>query len=355
MPNRASVTTLLVALLCATSGCDAITGRMIDQGVKQALKGNRADLMDDGKLNVVMCGTGSPIAAEGRAAACTAVLAGGHFFLVDVGPASVHNLGLWRMPLERLDGVLITHFHSDHIGDLGETVTQSWIGGRTTPLPVYGPPGVDRVVAGFQEAYALDRGYRVAHHDPSNMPPEAGTLAARTVELPSPDEAAVVFEGDGLRVTAFRVDHTPVSPAYGYRFDFGGRSVVVSGDTKPTDNLVRQSKGASILIAEALATQIIERVSKGIREGGNARLGKLSHDILEYHTSPAQAIEMARDAGVEALVLTHLVPAPSNRVMDWLFLRGTDGLWSGEVILANDGMLISLPPNSTEFTLGEVS
>ena len=113
--------------------------------------------------------------------------------------------------------------------------------------------------------------------------------------------------------------------------------------------------GASVLIAEALATNIVERVSKGITEGGNARLGKMSHDILEYHTSPKQAIEMARDAGVEALVLTHLVPAPRNRVVEWLFLRGTEGIWSGDVILAKDGMLITLPPNSTEFTLGDVS
>ena len=356
MPNRSRATILLLGLLCAAmAGCDAITGRLIDQGVKQTLQGNRNDLLDDGKLNVVMCGTGSPVVAEGRAAACTAIMAGGHFFLVDVGPASMHNLGLWRLPLDRLDGVLLTHFHSDHIGDLGEAVTQSWIAGRKGPLAVYGPTGVDRVVAGFQEAYALDRGYRVAHHDAAFMPPDSGVLAAKTVTLPGPDEPAVVFEKDGLRVTAFRVDHAPVAPAYGYRFDFGGRSVVVSGDTKPVDNLVRQSKGASVLIAEALATNIVERVSKGISEGGNARLGKMSHDILEYHTSPKQAIEMARDAGVEALVLTHLVPAPRNRIVEWLFLRGTEGIWSGDVILAKDGMLISLPPNSTEFTLGEVS
>jgi ribonuclease Z len=355
MLNRARVTTLLVAVVGVLAGCDALTGRLIDQGVKQTLQGNRNDLLDDGKLNVLLCGTGSPLAAEGRAAACTAVMAGGHLFVVDTGPSSVHNLSLWRIPLDRLDGVLLTHFHSDHIGDLGEMVTQSWIAGRQSPLPVYGPTGVDRVVAGFQEAYALDRGYRTLHHDAANMPPVAGMLTARTVDLPGPDAPAVVFDKDGLKVTAFRVDHTPVAPAYGYRFDFAGRSVVVSGDTKPVDNLVQQSKGASVLIAEALATSIVERVSKGITEGGNKRLGKMSHDILEYHTSPKQAIEMARDAGVQALVLTHLVPAPRNRIMEWLFLRGTEGIWSGDVILGKDGMLISLPPNSTEFTLGEVS
>lgn len=355
MPNPPRAALLLLALGLGTAGCDQVAGRLIDQGVQQTLQGARNDLLDDGQLHVVMCGTGSPIAAENRAAACTAVLAGGHFFLVDAGPGAVHNLGLWRVPLQRLDGLLLTHFHSDHIGDVGELITQSWIAGRHEQLPVYGPTGVDRVVAGFQEAYALDRGYRVTHHGPDNLPPNAGMLAARTVTLPSPDDAAVVYDRDGLRVTAFRVDHTPVEPAYGYRFDFGGRSVVVSGDTKPVANLVRHAKGASVLIAEALATDIVERVSQGISEAGNARLGKLSHDILEYHTSPKQAIEMARDAGVQALVLTHLVPAPRNRVMEWMFLRGTDGLWEGEVILAHDGMLLSLPQSSTEFVIGEMS
>jgi len=353
--SSAARTALLLALAAATSGCDQVANRLLDRGVGQALQSNRSDLLDDGRLNVVLCGTGSPIATADRAAACTAVLAGGHFFLVDVGPAAVRNLGVWRLPLDRLDGVLLTHFHSDHVGDLGEAVTQSWIGGRHDALPVYGPPGVDRVVAGFQEAYALDRSYRVAHHGAEAMPPGSGVLAARTVTLPGPDEVAVVFEGDGLRVTAFRVDHTPIEPAYGYRFDYAGRSVVVSGDTKPLPNLVRQAKGASVLILEALAGHMIERVSKGAAAAGNARLAKLSGDILDYHTTPAQAVEMARDAGVEALVMTHLVPAPRNRMMEWMFLRGTDGIWDGEVILAKDGMHIGLPANSTELVIDELA
>jgi ribonuclease Z len=348
-------TSVLVLLVALATGCEQITNRMIDRAASQATSGGRSDLLDDGQLNVVFCGTGSPIATADRASACTAILAGGHFFIVDAGPGAVHNLGVWRMPLERLDGLLLTHFHSDHIGDVGETITQSWIAGRKDPLPVYGPPGVDRVVAGFQEAYALDRGYRVTHHGADNLPPDGGMMAARTVELPGPDEAAVVFDRDGVRVTAFRVDHTPVAPAYGYRFDFAGRSVVVSGDTVRLDNLVRHAKGASLLVQEALAASIVERVSKGIQASGNARLGKMSADILDYHTTPAEAVTMARDAGVEALVLTHLVPAPTNRIIEWLFLRGTDGIWDGEVILARDGMLIALPPSSTEMVISDLS
>ena len=351
--SRRSV--LLLALTVATAGCDQIAMKILERGASRTMQTSRADLLEDGNLNVVLCGTGSPLATEGRASACTAVLAGGHFFVVDVGQGALRNLGVWQMPLQNLDGVLLTHFHSDHMGELGEAVTQSWIAGRKDALPVYGPPGVDRVVAGFQEAYALDRSYRVAHHGAQYMPEASGMLAARTVTLPGPDDVAVVFEGDGLRVTAFRVDHTPVEPAYGYRFEFGGRSVVVSGDTKRADNLVRNAKGASVLVQEALAGHMIERVSKIAGEIGNQRLAKLSADIVDYHSTPRDAVEMARDAGVQLLVLTHLVPAPRNRLMSWMFLRGTDGIWDGEVVLGEDGMLIVLPPSSTEFVIEELS
>jgi ribonuclease Z len=354
MPRRPLIA-LLVFLAVAGSSCDQIADRLLDRGISQGLQGSRAGLLDDGRLNVVLCGTGSPLATVGRASACTAILAGGHFFIVDAGPGAMRNVGVWKLPLDHLDGLLITHFHSDHIGEIGEAGTQSWIAGRTGALPVYGPPGVDQVVAGFQQAYALDRGYRVKHHGATYMPPEGGALDARTVTLPGPDEAAVVFDGDGLRVTAFRVDHTPVAPAYGYRFDYGGRSVVVSGDTKRVQNLVRHAQGASVLVQEALAAHMIQAVSRALGAAGNARLAKLSSDILEYHTTPVEAIDMAREAGVQALVLTHLVPGPTNRLAEWLFMRGTSGRWDGEVILGKDGMHVALPRQSTELSVEELS
>src|SRR6185295_9758423 len=99
-----------------------------------------------------------------RAGPCTAVLAGGHFVLVDVGPGSWRQVALQRLPRARLDSVLLTHFHSDHIGELGEAVMQSWVSGRRLPLNVFGPPGVEQVVDGFRTAYAFDTQYRVAHH-----------------------------------------------------------------------------------------------------------------------------------------------------------------------------------------------
>ncbi|HEX9001664.1 MAG TPA: MBL fold metallo-hydrolase, partial [Blastocatellia bacterium] len=106
-------------------------------------------LLSDGQLHVVMCGTGSPLADATRASACVAVAAGGEVVLIDVGPGSWRQVAVNRIPAQAVSAVLLTHFHSDHIGDLGETVTQSWLAGRAKPLEVYGPPGVEKVLAGF--------------------------------------------------------------------------------------------------------------------------------------------------------------------------------------------------------------
>ena len=98
-------------------------------------------------------------------------------------------------------------------------------------MTVYGPPGIAKVVDGFRQAYLFDALYRVAHHGAEAMPPAAANTVARELGPPGPDEALQVYEANGLRIRAFAVDHAPATPAYGYRFDYRGRSVVISGDT----------------------------------------------------------------------------------------------------------------------------
>ena len=128
------------------------------------LTGTADEHFDDGAMRVLFCGTSSPLPHPTRAKACVAVYAGKNFWVVDTGPSSWNSAALSRIDGSKIGGVLITHFHSDHIGDLGEWNLQTWAAGRPGPLPVYGGPGIERVVAGFTEAYALDTGYRVAHH-----------------------------------------------------------------------------------------------------------------------------------------------------------------------------------------------
>jgi len=340
----------LVALTALTllSACDRIQSAIYDRAAQQQATGDRTDWLNDGNLHLILCGTGSPLPDPDRAGPCAAVIAGGKFFLFDVGPGSWENVQLWRLPRAKLSGVLLTHFHSDHIGDLGETVTQSWIAGRTEPLKIYGPPGVQGVVAGFQQAYAHDSDYRVAHHGEEFMPRAGSGAVADVVAVPEGDGTSPVFDQDGVRITAFNVDHRPVVPAFGYRVDYNGRSVVISGDTAKSASLIKNAKGADLLVHEALAAHLIEQLIPRLKALHQDRLAKLANDVTQYHATPVQAAESAKEAGVRMLVLTHLVPPPTNFVIRRQFLKGVSDAWAAKVVLGRAGMEFTLPKGSTE-------
>jgi ribonuclease Z len=316
---------------------DALYRRAVDQ----ILDSTRNDLLRTDALRVLLCGTGNPLPDPNRADACTAVFADGKMYLVDTGPGAWKNLALWRIPGAPLAGVMLTHFHSDHIGDLGEVNLQTWALGRDHPLPVYGPPGVDQVVKGFSEAYALDEGYRIAHHGAALMPTDKWPMQPIIVNMPPGSRpftgSATVLDEDGLKVTAFAVDHSPVTPAYGYRFDYKGRSVVISGDTAKCPNLVEAARGADLLIDEAQAAPMVQMIGEEAARRGNVRGAKIMHDIQRYHTTPIQAAEEANQAGVSLLVLSHLGPPTPNAIARAMFMRGVSAVRPGGVVMGSDG------------------
>ena len=144
---------------------------MAEGTVKKALNRQAVAMLTDGRLHVILVGSGGPINNTKRVSTCTAVIAGGEFILVDVGPGSIRNADLQNLPLGSLSSVLLTHFHSDHIAELGEANFQSWVNGRQKKLEVCGPEGVEKVVEGFSQAYELDARYRIEHHGEAVMPP----------------------------------------------------------------------------------------------------------------------------------------------------------------------------------------
>jgi ribonuclease Z len=327
---------------------DAILARAIPM-----LVGRTADhLFADDALRVVICGSSAPLPHPTRAKACVAVLAAGRFWVVDTGPQSWNRLALLRVDGKRIGGVLYTHFHSDHIGELGELNLQTWGAGRPEPLRVYGPPGVERVVHGFQEAYALDTGYRVAHHGADFLPPERQKMVAIAVDAPPGAAPVTVLEDGGLTITAFSVDHQPVVPAYGYRFEYKGRSVVVSGDTAKSASVVAAAKGADVLVHEAQSNDLIARIGRAAATLGRDRVVKIMADIPSYHTTPVEAAEVANEAGVRLLVLWHLNPPPPNGFIERVFTRGVDAVRPSGWILGDDGTLVELPASSATITIG---
>jgi len=201
------------------------------------------------------------------------------------------------------------------------------------------------VAAGFNEAYSLDAGYRIAHHGAAFLPPDAVSLVPMPVPLgDAPTRVAMM--ANGLKVTAIRVNHGPVKPAYGYRFDYNGRSIVISGDTAPDESLARAARGADVLLHEALSPELVGMLGQVLQAAGRARPAKIMHDIPGYHSSPVAAARIANEAHARLLVYTHLIPMLPNALAERAFLRGVSDVRPDGVTLGHDGLLIRLPPHS---------
>jgi ribonuclease Z len=314
----------------------------------RAMQADPYEGLPDG-LNIGLCGAGSPMPDPTRAGPCVAVLAGRRLFVVDVGEGGTKNLTLMNLPPARVEAVFLTHFHSDHIGGLGELMLQRWAGGGpTAPLPVYGPTGVDQVVNGVLAAYTLDRGYRIAHHGPVVVPPTGfgGTPHPFVAPRDAPD--VVLIDDGGLKVTAFPVDHRPVEPAVGYRFDYKGRSLVISGDTAPSPRLERAAKGVDLLAHEGLSPTLVGMQRQAALAAGRSNLASIFHDILSYHTTPEQAAAIAERAGVRYLLFEHIIPPIPFEALEGPWLGRSRQIFHGVIRVGHDGDFVSLPIGSTD-------
>lgn len=316
--------------------------RIFAKAVSKNFENNILSDLPDG-LHVILIGTGSPLADPSRVGPSTAVIAGKRVFIVDSGGGAVRKMGEIGLPPAATERVLLTHFHSDHIDGLGELMLQRWAGGGyNEPLPIHGPEGVTEVVKGLNTTYAQDRDYRVAHHGADIVPP--GGFGGTPIEF----EAGILMEQSGVKILAFAVDHEPVSPSFGYRFEYKGRSVVITGDTAYTDDLASHAKDTDILISEALNSEMVGVIETAARDAGNNRIGKIMYDIPDYHITPIQAAEVAQDANASLLVYTHIVPSLPTSYLDAVFAKGAADKFSGDIIVGQDGMMFSLPPQSED-------
>ncbi len=332
---------LVVALLVGLAFQRSIGQYVFERVGLERIAGNQL-VLDDG-LHVILCGTGSPLPNPDRAGPCNMIVAGDTYLAVDMGEGGARNLNLMGVPLAQVDGLLITHYHSDHIDGIGPLALLRWTQGTaTSPLPVYGPQGLQSVVDGFNQVYGLDKGYRVDHHGGNIVPESGGGLVANEFEIGT--APVIVFERDGLKVTAFRVTHEPIDPSIGYRFDYKGRSVVISGDTARSSELERVSEGADILVHDALQPKMVGVLTEGLERAGNSNVATITRDILDYHASPEEAAMSAQAAGVRHLVLSHLVPPIPSSFFYPAFLGDAENEFDGPITVGEDGMIFTLPP-----------
>lgn len=343
---------VLVVLVAIGLRVPAIQDVVLERGVNAVISAEQVDLSDPDSLTLIFCGTGGPFPDPERAGPCTLVAAGGRVFLVDSGTGGAQRLQQLRVPMGRIEGVLYTHLHSDHIAGLGDVAMNSWAGGRKEPLTLYGPPGVEGLANGTFDAFGIDSKSRIDHHGAEIFELQAQSINATAFVVPSRDDTVTVIEDGDLKITAFKVDHVPLENAYGYRIDFKGRSVVFSGDTVRDQNMVRFGADADVMVHEVMGMANIHTIIGALRNTGQSRNAKILTDASEVHTSPVDAAEIANEANAELLIYNHIVPPMPIGVMEDIFMRGVSDVRSEGVLLGYDGLRVRLPAGSDEIDLG---
>ncbi|MCE7999037.1 MAG: MBL fold metallo-hydrolase [Rhodobiaceae bacterium] len=345
---------VLVALVAIGLRVPAIQDVVLERGVNAVVSSDQIDLSDPDSLTLIFCGTGGPFPDPERAGPCTLVAAGGRVFLVDSGTGGAQRLQQLRVPMERLEAVLYTHLHSDHIAGLGDVALNSWAGGRKEPLTLYGPPGVEGLANGTFDAFGIDSKSRIDHHGEEVFEPQAQVIKSAAFLVPSRDDTVTVIEEGDLKITAFKVDHVPLENAYGYRIEFKDRTVVFSGDTVRDQNMVRFGADADVMVHEVMGMANIHAIIGALRGNGQSTTAKILTDASEVHTSPVDAAEIANEANASLLIYNHIVPPMPLGVMEDIFMRGVSDVRSEGVVIGFDGLRVRLPAGSDEIAYGRL-
>jgi len=275
------------------------------------------------EIKVTLLGTGSPAPDITRFGPSTFVEAGGQKYLFDAGRGAMQRLNQIKARWQDVQGVFLTHLHSDHVVGFPDLWLTGWLvgPGRNIPLPVRGPRGTVKMMSLLEQAFDYD--LRVRPYVDRAVPEGAVILAEDIGE-------GVALEKDGVRITAFEVDHTPVHPAFGYRIDYGGRSVVLSGDTRVSENLIRHAQGVDLLVHEVIAPDAIERAGTPPER---------AKTIASQHVTPEQAGEVFSRTMPRLAVYSHII-LPTANEQD--VVPQTRKTYAGPLELGEDLMVIEV-------------
>jgi ribonuclease Z len=253
----------------------------------------------------------------------TLVEAGGQKYIFDAGRGALQRLAQLGVRWQDIEGVFLTHLHSDHVVGFPDLWLTGWliVPGRSVPLRVWGPAGTIAMMSHLQQAYEYDIRIRIQNDGAS---PEGVALLVKDIS------EGVVYERSGVKVTAFEVDHAPVKPAFGYRIDYAGRSVVLSGDTRVSENLIRHAQGVDLLVHEVFAPATLERAGVPPARAKN---------IIDYHTTPEQAGKVFTRLKPKLAVYSHIC-MPTATEQD--LLPATRKTYTGPLQLGEDLMAIEV-------------
>jgi ribonuclease Z len=275
------------------------------------------------EIKVTLLGTGSPPPVMNRFGPSILVEAGGGKFLFDAGRGALQRLAQLGVRWQDVDGLFLTHLHSDHVVGFPDLWLTGWLvgAGRSRPLHVWGPRGTRKMMSHLEQAYEYD--IRIRLYDDRASPDGVVILAEDIGE-------GVAHEKGGVKITAFDVDHTPIKPAFGYRIDHAGRSVVLSGDTRVSDNLIRYAQGVDLLVHEVASPETFQRA------GAPPERAK---SIVAHHVTPEQAGEVFSRTKPKLAVYSHIV-LPTATEQD--LLPSTRKTYSGPLEVGEDLMVITV-------------
>ena len=290
-------------------------------GLRGAARG-----MEHRSTRLILLGTGGgPRPKAETSAPAQAIVVDDAVYVIDCGDGVARQLVRAGVPLTNLRHVFITHQHSDHNADYGNLLLLAWVSGLLTRVESWGPPPLARMTSQFLELNAYDIDTRIA--DEGRVP------LAPLIQPHDITGDGLVMADERVRVTCALVDHPPVVPALAYRFDTADRSIVISGDTNRSDNLVRLARGADVLVHEALWVPAVDRLVARIPNAAT-----LKQHIIASHTSAEDCGRVAAAAGVKTLVLSHLVPPDDPAVTEAMWIEAAATHFRGEIVVGRDLM-----------------
>ncbi|KQZ56321.1 MULTISPECIES: MBL fold metallo-hydrolase [unclassified Lysobacter] len=276
------------------------------------------------RTRLILLGTaGGPTPKALRAAPANAVVIDDAVYVIDCGNGVARQLALAGLSLGAIRDVFITHHHSDHNADYGNLLWLAWAADLRRPVDAWGPPPLKRMTRQFLQLNDSDIRTRIADE---GRPPLAPLIRAHELK-----RGGVVMQDERVKVTAALVEHPPVAPAFAYRFDGPDRSIVFSGDTRPSAALVELARGADVLVHEVMYLPALEKL---IASEPNAQ--RLRQHLLDSHTTTEQVGRLASEAGVKTLVLSHFVPGGDASLTDQVWRDAVSPHFQGELVIGRD-------------------
>ena len=279
------------------------------------------------RTRLVLLGTGGGprVTPKGRAKPATLIVVNGVPYVIDFGEGVALQLVRAGVSLDRLRYLFITHHHSDHNLDYGNLVYDGWVAGLRTPVDAYGPAPIKAITEAYWQLNRFDIETRIADEGRIDL---RKLLTAHEFA-----ENGLVMQNADVLVSAMRVRHPPIKEAYAYRFDCFDRSIVFSGDTTYSPELIAISKGADVLVCEAMHLGGLERLLAKVPNASTLR-----QHLLASHIVTEDLGKLAAEAGVKALVLSHLVPGDDPSITDQMWAEGVRKHYAGPIIVGKDLM-----------------